>query len=353
LTLKTFAASLLIHLVILLATWNVDLIGAGGPMTAHADQDAVVLQIIPDEGPARNPGQPTTYTDIPQRAAAEEPPERADFLALHDSRAADLLPGGESSARPAAPEQSPVEQVAIQRENLADSPGVAVLPVEAAAQQLPGSVPERKPADTGEAADEPIAPGGQEPARDNVTDSASPSDPPQSDSAAALPLPRLQSDTPSILKPTEAGPLGDAGFDFNQSATGRLDGNALQTGGYQLNTWEWNWAPWMQQFGQGIRRHWFAPYAYSLGVIDGRTRVRVVVEPDGRLSALEVQESVGHESLAQASVAAVNAAAPFAPLPADFPEDRLVIILTLHYPAWKAEPPPRTAAPAGPRRRTR
>ena len=46
-------------------------------------------------------------------------------------------------------------------------------------------------------------------------------------------------------------------------------------------------------------------------------------------------EELGHESLHQASTAALRAAAPYAPLPDDFPEENLVIILSLHYPAWK------------------
>jgi hypothetical protein len=39
--------------------------------------------------------------------------------------------------------------------------------------------------------------------------------------------------------------------------------------------------------------------------------------------------------LHQASVAAIKAAAPFAPLPADFPEENLVIYYTLEYPAYE------------------
>jgi TonB family protein len=150
---------------------------------------------------------------------------------------------------------------------------------------------------------------------------------------------------PSILKPGQTANAGDRGFDFDQIASGDVTGNVLQSGGYSLNTWEWNWAPWMQKFGQDIRRHWFAPYAYSLGVIDGMTRLEIVVERDGTCSSLEVQQTEGHESLEQSSVAAIRAAAPFLPLPRDFPEENLVIVLTLHYPAWKQLPPPRESQP--------
>jgi TonB family protein len=70
-------------------------------------------------------------------------------------------------------------------------------------------------------------------------------------------------------------------------------------------------------------------------VIHGKTVIRLVVERDGRPSAMEILETEGHESLHQASIAALRAFAPYAPLPPDFPEEKLVIHLTLQYPAWK------------------
>jgi outer membrane biosynthesis protein TonB len=78
-----------------------------------------------------------------------------------------------------------------------------------------------------------------------------------------------------------------------------------------------------------------APYAYRLGVISGMTKIRIVVEKNGRLSAMEVLDTVGHESLHEASQAALKAFAPYAALPPNFPEPNLVIILSLHYPAWR------------------
>ncbi|MHB8080151.1 MAG: energy transducer TonB, partial [Candidatus Krumholzibacteriia bacterium] len=146
-----------------------------------------------------------------------------------------------------------------------------------------------------------------------------------------------------LSRPERAAPAGqpgrDAGdrlFEFDQFATGNRAGNALLFGPFRLNTYEWNFAPWMQRFGQDLRRNWIAPYAYQLGVISGATEMRVVVEPDGRLGALEVRQRQGHESLHLSSEAAVRGAAPFAALPPDFPEPRLEIILTLVYPDWHA-----------------
>ena len=70
-------------------------------------------------------------------------------------------------------------------------------------------------------------------------------------------------------------------------------------------------------------------------MIHGQTQIRLVIERDGRPSVMEVIGTEGHESLHQASVAALMAFTPYAPLPPGFPEENLVIILTLHYPAWR------------------
>ncbi len=50
---------------------------------------------------------------------------------------------------------------------------------------------------------------------------------------------------------------------------------------------------------------------------------------------MEVLETEGHQSLHDASQAALRSFAPYTPLPRDFPEENLVITLVLHYPAWR------------------
>ena len=60
----------------------------------------------------------------------------------------------------------------------------------------------------------------------------------------------------------------------------------------------------------------------------------IVAAAVSSLFALRLEEN-GHESLHTASIAALRAFAPYAPLPPDFPDEQLVILLGLHYPAWK------------------
>jgi TonB family protein len=56
-----------------------------------------------------------------------------------------------------------------------------------------------------------------------------------------------------------------------------------------------------------------------------------VIEPNGTLSNVEIVESRGHESLHRASQAAMEGAAPFRALPADFPEKNLVVTVRFIY----------------------
>ena len=116
-TYGAFAASILVHLLAILFTWNAELVGEPAMVPDRAPVEELELTLLPDPE-AEEPEQPTTYVDIPERLAAENPPERADFLALHDSRAADLVEGGAEDAAPAADLLSKYENVAIRREEL-------------------------------------------------------------------------------------------------------------------------------------------------------------------------------------------------------------------------------------------
>ncbi|MFH1844743.1 MAG: energy transducer TonB [bacterium] len=377
-TFHAFVVSLVIHALIVLATWNMEFVNPEDWGLARAEEDPNELILLPDielaatqAPPAEDPDKPRTYTDIPERMASAEPPERPDFLALHNSRAADQLPDGEESSQPAAEIPLNFPQVAIQREELENLPGIqftepatpertrsaaaagyrAEPAPEAAgetgdlplAEQLPGT--ENEPTDPSDTRFDPSdleLPSG-EPRPGEVNGAEEPADITEDESEETTEAaeespensPFLDTPAPSILRSREQIG-GDRGFEFDQIAVGDIEGNIVRSGEYHLNTLEWNFAPWMKQFGQEIQRHWIPPYAYyALGILSGRTTLVVEINPDGTLGPLEIKETVGHESLHQASVAAIRASAPFAPLPPDFPEEKLVIRYTLEYPAWE------------------
>ena len=334
-TYGAFAASILVHLLAILFTWNAELVGEPAMVPDRAPVEELELTLLPDPE-AEEPEQPTTYVDIPERLAAENPPERADFLALHDSRAADLVEGGAEDAAPAADLLSKYENVAIRREELGGAGVVFSPPAPSrggAAPERPGEGEEEESRERGAEASalgaEALAESGEE-ARARPVETAGEG----REDAAELPE-LVGGPAPSILK-NEAAGEGDRGFEFDQLATGDISGNIVRTGAFSLNTYEWNWAPWMKRFGQDIQRHWIPPYAYyALGLLSGETSLLIVIARSGTVQQLDIKNTVGHESLHQSSVAAIKAAAPFAPLPPDFPEENLVIYYTLEYPAWE------------------
>ena len=380
--LRALGLSLLAHGLFLLLTWRVDFFPATREARASEAAQTVDLILEPeppfaseavpppvvaqDEAPPVVPAEtPRAYLDVPERLRSPEPPPRADYLALVNSRAADEIAGGRPEDEPAAPVEADVPQVAIKRADPeAGSPGSVVMPPTPSPRDaraanvapprvrtapprgaetlagggwpLPAGRPEaRAGAGQGGPGDQPTSGGGAgEP--EGLFDQAKQERTWQWDLGSVDPLDLLSRPGSS---PPAARPGRDAGdrlFEFDQFATGSREGNALLFGPYRLNTYEWNFAPWMQRFGQDLRRNWIAPYAYRLGVISGATEMRVVVERDGRLGPLEVRQREGHESLHFSSEAAVRGAAPFAALPPDFPEPRLEIILTLVYPDWHA-----------------
>ena len=82
-------------------------------------------------------------------------------------------------------------------------------------------------------------------------------------------------------------------------------------------------------------RNWVVPEGRKLGLIWGKTVMRVIVEKNGQVSLAEIVETDGHSSLHNASRAALLSSSPFAPLPSHFPLAHLEIRLTMSYP----EPP--------------
>ncbi|MDD5719056.1 MAG: hypothetical protein PHQ53_05140 [Candidatus Krumholzibacteria bacterium] len=332
-----FCLSLVLHGVLAVLTWQIEFLPTWTP-SARAAEPTVELLLVPDPAsPADQPAdQPRQYTEIPDRLAAERP-DRADFLAMRDSRAADRLPGGQAGEQPGTERDAEFPQVAVDPENLAGAEGVTV-EAPAFLPQSPSPRPAERPRQ--DAAPLPSAeasPHGEQ----AIADLADPEKPAAADRTrdgtqrADFEDWVAEQQVPSLLKEGRQQAPGDRGFDFRQLEQSRVGTNVNLDGDFSLNTYEWNFAPWMRRFASDLHRSWIAPYAYRLGIIDGYTRIRLVVERDGRPSGLDVLERQGHESLHTASVAALQAFAPYAPLPPDFPEDHLVILLGLHYPAWK------------------
>lgn len=113
----------------------------------------------------------------------------------------------------------------------------------------------------------------------------------------------------------------------------RNDASALASiGGISINTTAWDFAPYLLDLKHRVKQHWIPPLAFTaLGAIHGYTVVLFRIYPDGKMEALQVVEEEGHESLHRSSVNAIKGAAPFRPLPDDFPEDFLEVRFGFYY----------------------
>ncbi|MDE2998744.1 MAG: hypothetical protein OXU79_06655 [Gemmatimonadota bacterium] len=111
-----------------------------------------------------------------------------------------------------------------------------------------------------------------------------------------------------------------------------LQSHALEQGGLQLSTYDWEFAPYLAYLKRHVGDHIHPPAAFSkLGIIQGRTRLKFRIMPDGRLVKLEVIDFDGSPYLRDTSIRAVELSADFRPLPAHFPEDFLEISALFHY----------------------
>ncbi len=111
-----------------------------------------------------------------------------------------------------------------------------------------------------------------------------------------------------------------------------LKSHALEQGGLQLSTYDWEFAPYLAYLKRHIGDHIHPPAAFTqLGLIQGRTRLKFRILPDGTLADLDVIDFNGSPYLRDTSTRAVELSADFKPLPVHFPEDYLEITALFNY----------------------
>lgn len=349
-----FVVSLVLHLIGVLVFQRVP-VNLEDAATERRDTE-VEIALEPDRPAAAEQAQledekerERIFTSIPERLASDTPPEddpdQPQYLAMYHALAANPTVGADA-LQPNAPRDAESPQVALRREDLANAPGVNLAAESAAVPQQP--LREPTPAEAAAAAQRERAERAQERklSRDVEADEQGALPVPRQEDAertpareatpAAVPKPLEDwwggTSAPSVLQRADRGAPGDRGIDYDQDASGPQTSGVARVGDFSLNTWEWNYAPWMQAFGNTLMRNWVVPEGRRLGLIWGKTVMRVVVERDGRVTLAEVLETDGHESLHNASRAALLSSSPFAPLPSHFPLPHLEIRLTMSYP---------------------
>ena len=231
--------------------------------------------------------------DVAAASRVDAPPP-TEILGRHNSRAADRVPGDEDTPVPAGGE--------VGLDN-----------------SIPGS---------GAAEESAGAPG--DGAASTPPSTAPPSDAPSEEGLRPGLRDALPTSTDQLLSGRRE-PSTRPGYGARRSSDFDAAG-ALAFGEYAFSTRAWDYEPYWVHMRAKLYGAWIAPAAYQYGIIPGGwTLVRVTVHKDGSISDAQVLQTDGHESLHRASLAAMEGAAPFRPLPADFPDETLVVTVRFVY----------------------
>jgi outer membrane biosynthesis protein TonB len=255
---------------------------------------------------ALQPPAARTLTETPPSARVPETPPDATHLAEHAARAQNPEPAdGNAPRSPGEVELfdfRPSDLLTVDaRRRLASAPPAA---------ESPPAAPSKTTAPS--AAAPPVAARAERRA----------SDVPVSPRAE-------QSPEPAVDRP--AAPAGSAPAGSGRPRSGRDVRGVRTTGEMSLSTYAWTWAPYLRQLRDAIDARWHPPLMFLLGKIEGDGAIHFRVERDGSVSLVEVVAEEGHPSLVRAAQHAVEYAAPFDPLPPDFPESHLDVTWQYHY----------------------
>lgn len=127
-----------------------------------------------------------------------------------------------------------------------------------------------------------------------------------------------------------------------ESSPGRdsRDSRAPEFGNFSLNTYNWDFAPYLLWLKRRIQSNIYPPPAFThMGLISGQTRLRFRISRDGTLYGPELLEYNGHVSLMQTSMRAVEVSVPFKKLPDDFPEEYLEVTAQFEYSVLRGDRP--------------
>lgn len=296
------------------------------------------IQLVFSDPPGDRSETPRRFSELPEDRATE-PPESADLLSNVDSRARDDVPGETADAprldgrsdspdvqldpgAPAPPEPDTGKE--IEAETTDPQPNEATqgdpqadTPEAARNDPLGGELIQPTPETPGEAREE-----GSEKDPQGVQDAA------PAPTQASRSMQMLQRQGGTNASQLLQRPRGD--FDLYQEAQNNPTGNAAH-GDISLSTYAWDFAPWLQRFRRDFTESWYPPAAFFYGIIHGWNVVRIEVARDGSLLNMEVLEEEGDRALTQCSVGTFKAVAPYRPLPANFPDETLVLTVKLSY----------------------
>jgi len=104
---------------------------------------------------------------------------------------------------------------------------------------------------------------------------------------------------------------------------------------YWLSTYSWEFAPWVRNFAHNLDEYWDAQYSKGLDQVSGETVLRITVDLNGAFRKIEIIEKSGHETFHITSLPTIEKIAGKLELPEDFPDQELVITISINYPALR------------------
>jgi len=123
---------------------------------------------------------------------------------------------------------------------------------------------------------------------------------------------------------------------------GQQDAKSRFIGDFSLNTYAWDYAPYILYMKRRMASNLYPPPAFTrLGIIHGSVVLHFKVMPNGEVQDLEVESYDCHRSLVETSLQAVRNSSPFKPLPQDFPEPYLELHWTFMYVVYGPDGQPR------------
>jgi hypothetical protein len=166
----------------------------------------------------------------------------------------------------------------------------------------------------------------------NIPEAPVPQSSAQAENVLQVP-PKRSSFSREFLSPSQQKPDEKTGEgELQRPATQNLRSRTPDLGSFSLNTYNWEYAPYMLRLKRKIEKNIFPPPAFTyMGMISGTSYLKFRISSDGKLEVLEVLDYNGHKSLMETSWRAIEVSAPFEPLPEDFPEKYLEITARFEY----------------------
>ncbi len=108
--------------------------------------------------------------------------------------------------------------------------------------------------------------------------------------------------------------------------------SAYKKGGFALNTYDWDFAPYMLALRDKIQANMRPPMSFTrMGIGAGQNIVKFKINRKGELVSVKLLDSETHKTLDDTSMRAVRYSFPHMKLPKDFPEEYLEITGYFNY----------------------